>query len=522
MKKICGLVLGLIMGMLVFATVSEDVYAKDEDGDIVIVVDAGHGSVDGGAYQNGISEQNINWSIATALKAELEGYWGVKVYLTRGSSEYNSNTGRGRFGLAVNADLVVSVHNNSGDASVKGVEVYGTINPSLSKITTDIGSSICRHLSALGLVNRGYRTRPSSNGKNDFYTLIDEAVKSGIPAMIIEHCYLSNAGDAAFISNPVNQKKAGTADATAIAEYFGLVKRGVSDGSSLTLIRTYSAVFVTSNGGTFASSDTNVASVDSNGIITAVGEGSADITCTATDGTVETVHITVLPVRMIGITAGINPTFYNSNDTIDNANIILKAIYSDGSVKQITSGFTVSEVPASANGIYDIPISYNGFECKLRVYKTGTQGSYPPGASYKPGNNKDILVLPELFQSVNTGINISLSPVSSEYTGVTVIPDKPEPVTDPPKQPEQTTEAQTTEVQTTEAQTTEAVTEPESDETESYSEEITTVETETVSGENGGKSQSPWQIWLIVILGFCCACAGIATIIIFMQLRKRK
>lgn len=540
------------MMLMSFAAV-QSVSAKDSDGDIVVIIDAGHGSIDGGANQNGVEEEDMNWSIATSLKAELQSYWGVKVYLTRGSSEYNSNTGRGRFGLSLNADLVVSIHNNSGSATASGVEVYGTVNPAHSAMVSQLGKMICAKVSALGLRNGGYRTRTSgSDSTRDYYTLIDEAVRAGIPAMIVEHCYLSNPTDAAFISNPVNRKKVATADATAIAEYFGLVKRGVSNEGSLTLNRTYSALFVSSSQGTYSTSNPAVAVVDANGVITAVGEGTATISHTIADGSVETATIKVLPVKMIALAAGVNPTFYDRNEPVNNANIILKAIYSDGSAVQVTSGHTISEIVIPPNGICDVPISYNGLTCTLRVYKTGSLGKFSGGAVYKPGVNSDILVLPELYQGVNTGIKISLTPVASEYAGVTVVPQEPptqpptEPTTPTPTEPTTPapTEPPTTEVPTeptteapTETETTKQDSETESskDETtgnseESMEQEETTPEktqdnTQSTTADNGDNEENPdnsWQFWLFIILGIAFVVAGITAILVLMQLRNSK
>ena len=538
MKKVYGIILCIIAALFLVISIPKNVSAKDSDGDIVVIVDPGHGSVDGGANKNGVSEEAANWALATALKAELQSYWGVKVYLTRGSSEYNSNSGRGRQGLVLDADLVVSVHNNSGVAEAKGIEVYGTINPAYSKVTAAIGTKICEKVSALGLTNRGYKTRASStNIGRDYYTLIDEAVCAGIPGMIIEHCFISNPSDAAFIADPLNQKKVGAADATAIAEYFGLVKRGVADGSSLTLTRTYSANFVTSSKGTLKSSNTGVAIVNSNGVITAVGEGTAQITNTLADGKVETVTITVPAVKMTAIAAGISPTYYNSNEEIKNSNIIVKGIYSDGSVKQITSGYTIGTAQTSANGVCDIPISYNGFNCSLRIYKTGRVGTYSEGAVYKPGNNTDILVVPDVYQSVNTGINISLSPVSSDYAGVTVTPQQPEiiptpePTTPEPTTPEPTTPEPTTSEPTTSEENTsetisdESITEDTTTENNTTvnqtTEELTSEFITTYEDENSGKIQL-WQIGLIIMVGVVGITVGAAGIILFFKMRNRK
>lgn len=209
--------------------IKREVFAKDADGDLVIIVDPGHGGNDGGASSvvSDTDEAEINWEIATALKAELETYAGVKVYLTRGSAEWFSNTGRGRYGIDLGADLFVSVHINSGSATASGIEVYGTVNASYAAWTKTLCEQIAAQVSAAtGLYNRGYRTRTSTvDATRDYYTMLDEAVKSGYSGLLIEHAYLSNESDAAYLESSENRFKIGAADATAIASYFGLSKR---------------------------------------------------------------------------------------------------------------------------------------------------------------------------------------------------------------------------------------------------------------------------------------------------------
>ena len=40
------------------------VSARDADGDLVVIIDPGHGGRDGGAVPNGIKEKDVNWNIA--------------------------------------------------------------------------------------------------------------------------------------------------------------------------------------------------------------------------------------------------------------------------------------------------------------------------------------------------------------------------------------------------------------------------------------------------------------------------
>ena len=105
------------------AGAGEKVYAKDSNGDIVIVIDPGHGGYDGGANagSTGDNESDLNWNIAKYMKAELETYAGVRVYVTRANNEWNTNTARAHMGKSVGADFVISIHNNSSStASTNG------------------------------------------------------------------------------------------------------------------------------------------------------------------------------------------------------------------------------------------------------------------------------------------------------------------------------------------------------------------------------------------------------------------
>lgn len=450
--------------------------AKDSDGDIVVIIDPGHGGKDGGATSAYDKESDLNWDIAMALKAELETYNGVKVYLTKGSAEWFSNTGRGRMGAQLGADLFVSVHNNSGQTTeANGVEVYGTVNAAYKSQMQTLSEKVLAHVSALGLNNRGYKTRTSSNdASRDYYTMLDEAVKCGIPGIIIEHCYLGNPHDAEFIHNADNRVKCGIADATAIAEYFGLSKRGVHAGSTITLTRTYSAQMLGDVKGTYTSSDSSVAYVSEAGIITAVGKGSAVITCTGADGRSESVTVNVPEVKNIAIAAGINPTFMDAGNvaSYNKDTVMVKAIYSDGSVTQVTDGCTFGALTDSGDGAFDVSVSYNGLSCMLRMYGTGAAGSYGSDNYKVTGTNADILRYPAVYNGINTGISIISGNGQSQTGGNDVTIPETSTATKPAD-----AEPVVATVSDTETEETEGV-------TDIQEESVKETETETQSREN--------------------------------------
>ena len=534
MKKSMRYIIGFMVCAVVLIICNCQLYAKDSAGDVVVIVDAGHGGRDVGASSSYDNESILNWNIALALKAELETYNGVKVYLTRGSAEWNTNAGRGRQGLMYGADLVVSVHNNSGgDGSASGVSVYGTNNGKFKAQVKPLCENICKKISALGLPNLGYHTRQSTKDPSrDYYTLLDEASKCNIPSLIIEHCYLNNASDAAFIHNSDNQSKCGTADATAIAEYFGLTKRGSSSGSSITLLRTYSTHMISSGSGNYTSSNTAVAVVDNNGLVTATGAGTATITCTMPDKT-ESITVNVPDVKMIGIAAGSNPTFYDASAiaSYDKNRVIIKAIYSDGHVEQISpSKAAFGALPSPVDGAYDIPISYNGFSCSLRLYGTGAAGNYQLSNNDVIGTNSDILVIPSIYNGINTGVKIvaadnnqtviaePANPAETVTKAPAEIPTQGQTKPEPETETETQTEAET-EMETETETETEMETEPETETVNDETEKETTAE---ISDKDADKKQNPATIIMLVIGGVLITAGAVICIVKLNGKKKSK
>lgn len=209
----------------------------------VVAIDPGHGGKDPGASGNGVTEKNANWAIAMACVNELSTYSGVKVVVTRTENEYVPELSD-RVQRAVNqgADVVISIHCNAASASsAKGVEVW-VPNTTAYKLNETrvpgygLGSAIQSKLVALGFEDRGVRTRNSESGNTykdasgkeigiaDYYGIIYNSRMNGIPGIIIEHGFVSNASDAAKLKDSSWLTKFGVADATAIAEYYGLSK----------------------------------------------------------------------------------------------------------------------------------------------------------------------------------------------------------------------------------------------------------------------------------------------------------
>ena len=200
---------------------------------IVVVLDPGHGGKDSGATRGSVYEKTINFKVASYCKAELEKYHGVTVYMTRTGDTNPSLEARARFAASKNADILVSIHQNSGSSSSRGAEVYypnKNYKPAIGNSGKAVANSIQKELVSLGLNNRGTKIRNTANGSTyadgsyaDYYGIIRNAKKLGVPGIIVEHAFLSNTRDYnTFLNSDSKLKKLGVADATGIAKAFGL------------------------------------------------------------------------------------------------------------------------------------------------------------------------------------------------------------------------------------------------------------------------------------------------------------
>jgi N-acetylmuramoyl-L-alanine amidase len=82
----------------------------------VVVVDAGHGGDDPGAFYDGVREKDLNLDIAIRLNKLLKAE-GVKTYMTRVDDRFIGLYDRSALANRVNADLLISVHNNAAEST---------------------------------------------------------------------------------------------------------------------------------------------------------------------------------------------------------------------------------------------------------------------------------------------------------------------------------------------------------------------------------------------------------------------
>ena len=178
--------------------------------DKVLLLDAGHGGKDPGTSGNGMQEKNLTLTIAQKIEQELRGS-GIKVYMTRDSDVYPENSTRAQTANDI-ADLMVSIHINSGPETANGTESLYQVhaNDSSSRLTSKQLAEILQAnmISATGNTNRGVKLR------TDLLILN----RTTVPSAIVEVVFITNTGDALKISNPAYQDQVAQAIADGIKE----------------------------------------------------------------------------------------------------------------------------------------------------------------------------------------------------------------------------------------------------------------------------------------------------------------
>ena len=251
----------LLMAVLMLASSVGVSTAYADESELVIMLDPGHDATHGGAAGGGVIEQQAVLKIGLYLREELNKYENVKVYMTRegsacafpntiGVSEGSKRCNEARVAYAdsVDADVFIALHLNSFTTSTpNGAIVYvqnNNFSPEAGKVSQELGQCIVNRLAELGLKNNGIfqkgsaaDTRPEEyyyedGSIADYYRVLRYSKKVHMPAMIIEHAFLSNPSDVALVlSSEEGLKALALKDAQGIVDYYGLtLKEGCVAG----------------------------------------------------------------------------------------------------------------------------------------------------------------------------------------------------------------------------------------------------------------------------------------------------
>ncbi len=198
-------------------------YTLDTDGELIIVIDPGHGGGNLGADYNGFLEKEMNMTVANAMYEELSKYEDITVYMTHTDVETDmSIKERAEFANSVNADFVFCLHfNMSPDNKLFGSEVWVSAFGEENREGYRFSCVQMETMEDMGLFLRGVKTRFNDKG-TDYYGILRYCEEYDIPAALIEHCHIDHATDVGFCDSEEDLIAFGIADATSVAKYFGL------------------------------------------------------------------------------------------------------------------------------------------------------------------------------------------------------------------------------------------------------------------------------------------------------------
>ena len=181
-----------------------------------VVIDSGHGGVDGGSSGNGILEKEYTLKISNYIKKRLDEL-GIENAMTRTSDELLDQSTRPKkaqsfFGKG-NDVIVLSNHLNAGGGD--GAEIIYAL-----RNTDALSKLIAKELESSGQnVRKYYQRRLPSNPSKDYYYLLRDTPNN--ETLIVEYGFLDSTGDDVnLIKN--NWEDLAEAVVKALANYIGV------------------------------------------------------------------------------------------------------------------------------------------------------------------------------------------------------------------------------------------------------------------------------------------------------------
>lgn len=187
-----------------------------------IMLDPGHGGIDGGAgcavsSTDFANEKNINLSIATKVKALLEAE-GAKVVMTRTSDKFVSYTGRNNAVRHQQPDMFIAIHcDSSTTASAMGTSAYyyRAYSQPLAKALHQ--SIVAAYKSEIYADKPDSVKNKVSRGAN-FYAFRVTRVEE-CPAVLLEYGFVSNTDECQVLQNAKNRDILAKATVEGIKKY---------------------------------------------------------------------------------------------------------------------------------------------------------------------------------------------------------------------------------------------------------------------------------------------------------------
>lgn len=213
-KRVLALLLVLL---LIVSIVPIKVNADENKTKNVILIDPGHGGIDGGAQsKSGTIEKDINLEIAIKLKENLENN-GYEVYMTRDSDiqldkkKASDLNARCRMKKDSKCDIFISIHQNMfPQSNCFGAQVWYSANEKSSLLAENIQSSLKETI-------QDNNKRIAKAAKDEYRILRDKYEGA---CVLVECGFLSNYDEEQRLKNDMHQNKIVEAITKGIQQYF--------------------------------------------------------------------------------------------------------------------------------------------------------------------------------------------------------------------------------------------------------------------------------------------------------------
>ena len=234
------------------------------NGQFVVVLDAGHGGHDPGNLGNGYLEKNIALNIVLKVGKILETNPDIKVIYTRKDDSFIDLYVRGEIANKANADLFVSVHcdSHSSDANGAGTFVLGLhankqnfeiakkensviylednyedryADYDINSPESIIGLTIMQEefldqsIALAKLIQDNFSGNLKRNNRKVKQAGFIVLHQTFMPSVLIETGFLTNKSEGAFLNSKAGQSKMGTAIAEAIFKYKNSVQSSIAE-----------------------------------------------------------------------------------------------------------------------------------------------------------------------------------------------------------------------------------------------------------------------------------------------------
>lgn len=194
-----------------------------------ICLDAGHyGKYNRSPVNGAYWESEFSWKFHLLLKAELERY-GVTVITTRTEQGKDKElSARGR--CAQGCDLFLSIHSNACDTeSADHPLACCCVSGRADVLGMSLAETVQR---VMGTSGKARIWKRKGAGNRDYYGVLRGAAAVGVPGILLEHSFHTNARAAAWLLDDANLRTLARAEAEVIAAHYGLKLSQNADTSS--------------------------------------------------------------------------------------------------------------------------------------------------------------------------------------------------------------------------------------------------------------------------------------------------